>query len=328
MNYSKTLIAFSISAVLMGCAQSEDFTAIPGPSSVVTTIPDPNMGPPVPPAAFPPVLTSTPFLNDQGYPHESGHDMVLVPAGEFIMGLTPEEAEVACEVEIVRGSACGPDYVNYLLTEYPSHQVTLTYDFWIDVYETSNLDYQRCVEAGLCSVDDLVQPDEYEAEAFSPLPVEVRFDAAVTFCEEWRGGRMATEAEWEYAARGTDGRLWPWGMAEAEETEQFMAFHYIAGARSLSMVPVDAFPNGVSPFGIFNMAGNIDEFVSDWYAPYPSGPVVNPIGPGSGDERIVRGGHISHGILLASAFSRQPAQVNLEGSGTNSGGIRCVRDVN
>ncbi len=186
-----------------------------------------------------------------------GGEMVKVPAGEFTMG----------------SNSGGSD-------EKPVHRVYLD-EFHIDKYEVTNEQYNQCVSAGPCS------PNEKFGGFTDPKQpvVGVDWNQASTFCS-WAGKRLPTEAEWEKAARGTDGRTYPWG----EGIDCTKANYSKCGHKKTK--PVGSYPSGASPYGAMDMAGNVWEWVADWYdANYYNGnPNRNPTGPSSGKYRVLRGG--------------------------------------
>ncbi len=192
-----------------------------------------------------------------------GAVMVFVPAGQFQMGSTDADRDARDE-------------------EKPAHTVTLD-AFWIDKTEVTNGQYRQCVEAGACEEPscwdnaDLNAPDQ-------PV-VCVTWGDAQTYAA-WAGGRLPTEAEWEKAARGTDGRLYPWG-GNAPDCQD--ANYKGCVGRTAT---VDSHPDGASPYGALDMAGNVWEWVADWYDEtyYSDAPTHNPQGPDSGERRVVRGG--------------------------------------
>jgi formylglycine-generating enzyme required for sulfatase activity len=162
--------------------------------------------------------------------------MALIPAGTFSMG-----------------SAKGED------NEKPVHSVTLN-AFYMDVYEVTNALYKACVEAGACKLPK--NTDHYNNVQYVDHPVVyVDWNQAKTYCE-WRNARLPTEAEWEYAARGTDGRTYPWGEG-IDKT--FANYNNAVG----DTTPVGSYEKGKSFFGIYDMAGNVKEMVSSLYRPYP-----------------------------------------------------------
>jgi formylglycine-generating enzyme required for sulfatase activity len=185
--------------------------------------------------------------------------MVYVTAGEFIMG--SDEG----------GS-----------NEQPVHAVYLD-AFYIDKTEVTNVQYRACVEAGAC--DPPGKTTYYDNAEYAQHPVVfVSWNDADAYCR-WAGKRLPTEAEWEKAARGTDGRTYPWGEGIDCDHAQYSG----CGGGT---VPVGSKPKGVSPYGALDMAGNVWEWVVDWYDSgyYSRSPGRNPPGPDSGWYRVLRGG--------------------------------------
>jgi len=187
--------------------------------------------------------------------------MVYVPEGEFIMGSKHGD----------------PD-------EQPQHKVFLA-GFYIDKYEVSNLEYKKFLEAtGRRAPNFWTDPD---LSADDQPVVGVTWEDARAYCE-WAGKRLPTEAEWEKAARGIDGRVYPWGNEfspqKANAYGKADGFQYTA--------PVTAFAAGASPFGALNMAGNVAEWCADYYDSeyYSRSPTRNPSGPAEGLYRVIRGG--------------------------------------
>jgi formylglycine-generating enzyme required for sulfatase activity len=220
--------------------------------------------------------TTAPALtpqNTQTRPAD-GMVMVYVPGGEFTMG------------------------TGWNL-EAPAHTVELDH-FWIDQTEVTNAQYSQCVEVGACYAPTTCAWGEptYDDVSKADHPVIcVTWQAAHMYCE-WVGGRLPTEAEWEYAARGPQGAIYPWGDdfdgtrlnfcdANCPRDDQKDA-DYDDGY--VETAPVKSYPSGASWCGAQDMAGNVWEWVADWYGPYPSVPQTNPTGAESGDERLIRGG--------------------------------------
>jgi formylglycine-generating enzyme required for sulfatase activity len=228
--------------------------------------------------------------------------MIYVPAGEFQMGIDANGEDYAQQLckdysgdMAVASGVCQRGFKN----EQPAHTVVLD-SFWIDRTEVSNGQYRRCVEAGDCDPPvengSHTRDSYYGNSAYDDYPVIwVRWDQAADYCA-WAGGRLPTEAEWEYAARGPRGLTFPWG-----DTFDGTLLNYCDvdcdGVNDETVddgypdtAPVGSFPAGVSWCGALDMAGNVREWVADWFGYYSSRRQVNPTGPSLGDSRIPRGG--------------------------------------
>ena len=245
-------------------------------------------------------------------------EMAYVPEGEFIMGSTVAEAENAFQSckEVIED--CDRAWFE---AEQPQHTVYLD-GYWIDRYEVTNEQFARFVDAtghrtdaenkgtGWVFTDgewqeiedvDWLHPHSPDANIFDQMDhpvVQVSWNDARAYCA-WGGARLPTEAEWEKAARGTDGLRYPWGNTfdgsrlnfcdrncelDWKETDANDGYARTA--------PVGSYPAGASPYGALDMAGNVWEWVADWYDEdyYSRSPNTNPQGPESGEWRVVRGG--------------------------------------
>jgi serine/threonine-protein kinase len=205
--------------------------------------------------------------------------MVYVPGGTFQMG--SDESDPLADAD-----------------EFPKHEVTVD-GFWMDRTEVTNAQFavflNECgdraengakfieLEKGYCRIERV--EDEYRSRpaAKEYAVVMVSWYGANAYCE-WVGGRLPTEAEWEYAARGSEGRLYPWG----DDTPTCERAHRSACATCAKAV--GQLPEGVSWCGVLDMAGNAWEWVADRYGEYPAEKQVNPTGPTSPGLRIARGG--------------------------------------
>jgi formylglycine-generating enzyme required for sulfatase activity len=176
--------------------------------------------------------------------------------------------------------------------EQPLHPVALS-PYFIDQFEVTNERYLACVSETVCAppsaAGSFTRPTYFGDPAFAQYPViAVSWAQAQTFCH-WDGGkRLPTEAEWEYAATGGDNRRYPWGA-------DFNAAFVPAGAGDTQ--PVGSFKEGLSPFALFDMAGNVLEWVADNYDSqyYAESVTDNPPGPEFGDGRVLRGGSFGNG---------------------------------
>jgi serine/threonine-protein kinase len=250
-----------------------------------------------------PVATSTggapaeegPSAGDTWTRPADGTVMVYVPAGEFEMG-----------------SEDGNDQ------EHPVHTVALD-AFWIDQTEVTNDQFRSCVEEGVC--DGFWTCPPFEDPDLGEHPVVcISWEQAGIYCE-WVGGRLPTEAEWEYAARGPEGHTYPWG--EDDPTCDLAQWVRCQG----ETVPVGSLPAGASWCGALDMAGNTMEWVSDWYDEtyYASSPAENPQGPSSGQLRAIRGGSWWQAEPgdLRSAYRAGYTPTYVE----SVFGIRCAKDI-
>jgi formylglycine-generating enzyme required for sulfatase activity len=219
-----------------------------------------------------------------------GMEMVHLPEGQFQMGSTDAEVEQAFQT-------CRKEYPDcereWFEREQPVHEVALD-GFWLDRTEVTNEQYRLCVDAGVC--DPSGAADESDSNGASQPTVSVFWNDAQIYCQ-WAGARLPTEAEWEYAARGPEGRVYPWGSefdgARCNYCDRMCSLDWedeSANDGYEYTAPVGSYPDGASWIGALDMAGNVWEWVSDWYGDYSSGKQVNPTGPASGDYRVMRGG--------------------------------------
>jgi hypothetical protein len=201
-------------------------------------------------------------------------------------------------------------------TDNPEHQVTLS-DYWIYSTEVTNQQYALCVGLGNCTAPDANDNPGFSNYKLANDPVTgVTYEQAANYCE-FVNGRLPTEAEWEKAAQNQQGGQYPWG--EAEPTCDLLNFNNCLEG----MASVIAYSEGASNYGALNMAGNVFEWVADWYGAesYSESPAENPTGPASGTLRSVRSSSYESGadqvaVAIRNAESPQTHRADL--------GFRCV----
>ena len=248
-----------------------------------------------------------------------GMEMVYIPAGTFIMGSDEGEAE-----------------------EGPAHEVNLD-AYWMDSTEITNGMYALCVEAGVCNppmeLGSYTRSTYFNNPLFADYPViYVDWSMADTYCQ-WAGARLPTEAEWEKSARGENALIYPWGgdwdvgarkrLNFADRSNPEMTSDLTADDGYRDTAPVGSYPMGRSPYGIYDLAGNVWEWVADWYDPkyYLASPPDNPPGPAGPTQEIsmraLRGGAwVAASRAVFHTYNRN----GLEPSEFSSSiGFRCAR---
>lgn len=300
-------------------------TAVPSPTATPTNTPRPTITPK--PSATPTTTATPEIYPETRLRNPDNMTLVLVPAGTYFMG---SEA---------------PDFIA-APDEKPRHSVTIS-TFYIDKYEITVAQYAAFLTRlgdyrTACELIDCAQPRElagfttYLSEqdlgdgsrqyvalsGYADYPINhVSWFGAKAYCEAM-GARLPTEAEWEYAARGTDGRIYPWGNQAPDPSRAvFNSDDYD------NLKPVDALPDGASPFGAFGMAGSMWEWTADWYdeSYYADSSRIDPTGPETGITRSIRGGAWPNAIeadriRAANRSSLTPDFISA------SVGFRCAMD--
>jgi formylglycine-generating enzyme required for sulfatase activity/serine/threonine protein kinase len=283
--------------------------------------------------AAPPVVASAPLAPKERCP--SG--MIWIEGGRFFMG---------------------SDDPSDLPMERPAHNVTLA-PFCIDRFEVTVERYMACSDQGGCKRASRTNENwdqeltKHERDVYDPLcnardavgkakhPINcVDWSMADTFCHE-AGGRLPTEAEWEFAARGPDGRRYPWGddvptgkllnacglecVAWGKAHNEPLTAMYEMDDGYTATAPVGSFTLGKSRYGVEDVVGNVWEWVGDWYAPYTATAEVDPKGPSAGTQRVIRGGGWNGSnvawVRPSFRYKAQPAEKS------HGFGFRCAKSL-
>ena len=304
-------------------------TAFPSPASIAEITPTAE-----------PTATNTPIPSPTPEPVEptpvnfrvsdvDGMPQIFIPAGEFVIGCSGSDCTINA------GPGPWPDNLE--------HQVFLD-GYWIDQHEVTNAQYLKCVDAGACrpSNQNNLTPDGlayFSDSSFDNYPViNVSWYMARDYCT-WAGRRMLTEGEWEKAARGTDGRKYPWGDDKQFDLYANFCDKYCPPAKKGDIAnpnfedgysgtaPVGSYPKGASPYGLMDMAGNVWEWTSTAAEPYPydandGREALYDIEDGAKwPERILKGGPWNGGYAyLRSSFRYRAVAIYWN----NNMGIRCA----
>ncbi len=275
------------------------------------------------------LATIEPNISSLLVSEKDGMQQIYIPAGEFIMGSSDDDAK-----KTVEGGVASP--------EIPEHTVYLD-GYWIDKYEITNSQYRLCVDEGFCLPPLL--PLTYLGFEYYANPdsadypvIYVDWYMVRDYCE-WAGRRLPTEAEWEKAARGTDGRRYTWGnnpvsgeranFCDVNCPKTHAAFGFDDGYAETA--PVGSYPAGASPYGVLDMAGNVWEWTSTIPQPYPydllDGREESDLREGEdvvfgdGPQRVWRGGTWANGTWWLRASLRYRS---VPGYWHNSLGFRCA----
>ena len=253
---------------------------------------------------------------------QDGADMALVPAGKFPMG--SDQHEIDQLMAIMRSF---PQQLRERVTDQtPKRQVHLD-AFYIDVYAVTNARYTKFTQATRRMAPRLANDAKFNAPQ-QPV-VGVTWRDAEAYCT-WAGKRLPTEAEWEKAARGSTGLVYPWGnefdgtrLNYCDKRCSFAWKDTAVDDGHATTAPVGSYEAGKSPYGLYDMAGNVWEWVADWYEEhyYQHGEARNPTGPAMGNHKVVRGG----GWFVLAPFTRTPTRQHFEIHywGDNIG-VRCA----
>lgn len=215
----------------------------------------------------------------------TNENMILIPEGPFTMGFAIENENNWGDMD-----------------EEPVHRVNLS-AYWIDKYEVTSSSFSKFLNENKKEADQFIEITpavtvKLEKDVYKPrqnlekFPVNrVSWFGADAYCR-WKGKRLPTEAEWEKAARGTDQRIFPWGNEFPDNSRATYRRKFKEKGFQV-METVDGMISGISPYGVHHMAGNVWEWVSDWFdaAIYQDDNRIDPKGPKSGISKVLRGGN-------------------------------------
>lgn len=301
-------IAFLSAACQFGGQSGPEPVALPTSAPTLTPVP---LNAPVE------VSASNVKAGDERTSSADGMIQVFIPQGSFQMGGLDTRAAS---------------------DEKPVHKVDMK-GFWIDKVEVTNAMYLLCVQAGACNPPQFLssetRPSYFNNPEYNNYPViNVTWDTARQYCE-WAGRRLPTEAEWEYAARGNTMNTFPWGEQKPDGTRA--NFNYMLGDTAM----VGSYSAGASPLGVLDMAGNVHEWIADFYGAeyYAGGPSNNPTGPLPRPgyfKRVVRGGSYAdpevdiripnRASVLGPDFEAELGSAAYLGEFSSRIGFRCAAD--
>ena len=336
------LLAILLSTLACGIGTpAAGSTSVPqGPESTLAVeSPQPSPSEPLPTTTLPPIQpppNTTPTLGTGSTKQSTTDGMVqvFVPAGQFIMGSDSYDAIMSAPVSLDAFWIDQTEVTNAMFTKF----ISATHYRTDAEKKGYGYVYQISSDDGIKTSGAAWQHPHGPASNLKGLEgypvVQVSWNDATAYCQ-WAGRRLPTEAEWEKAARGTDGRLYPWGnQAWAGNLANLMDRQlnptYSVDDGNAGIAAVGSYPDGASPFGALDMIGNVAEWVADWYAdPYSQSgqttTVINPQGPSSGESRVMRGGAwMSNDKNDGEKRLASHRNYNLPDLSADEAGFRCV----